>query len=598
MAKLSAAQLKALPDSMFGLPETRQYPMPDKEHVIKAIQFFRYCPSKKKPELAKNINRRAKELKMKIKVQPSSAFYKYADKSILKEAYMVQEFHIGQLSPIVPLQPEILKVNFLENKGTEAPMMRLKKLWDDEKKSLDEKNTETLQIATDCANSGVHFSHNLMANFQGIADLNDMLMKSNEFQTIKTPFMEEFMNTPGRVYDTDGATYAALLHADPKDINNIITIVKGIKRKDLLAAAISYVNYNINISDADKKTFNSSLNAITAATASIDPETIAQAATIKEPEYSVPNQDTNNRINFTDDDIFTVRNILDATENDNKIVTIVSNLIKLVHPDSAANLNLWQEVPNELEALLLKEFVNNEAAKGFYQFKYRTIPFNFVKIEHRLYLAKTVADGNNKKFIFLFKVHDSDDDMGYNDDAINYLKGVHREAFRPIHNSIVINKGQGVKLEAADFKDTLHGIQISTNGNVSVIFDFSKTWVEKVDLCNTEIEKNKKDENLVSLKSNMCFLFALLAHIKITYIQNNKDSIDTGSYDYKDAMDALTKGTEIFKNTVRFMGKKDPRFIFTNFFLATKYNEKIQIFQERDHALVQAVQLMYNIIMQ
>ena len=77
MAKLTSSQLKALPDEYFGLPKTRQYPMPDEEHVIKAIQFFRYCKPENKDELAKNINRRAKELKMHIKVQPSSAFYKY-----------------------------------------------------------------------------------------------------------------------------------------------------------------------------------------------------------------------------------------------------------------------------------------------------------------------------------------------------------------------------------------------------------------------------------------------------------------------------------------------------------------------------------------
>ena len=148
MAKLSAAQLKALPDSMFGLPKTRQYPMPDKAHVIKAIQFFKYCKDADKPELAKNINRRAKELKMQIKVQPTSAFYKYADKAILKEATLVQEFHIGQLSPIVTLQPEVIRMNFGNGKmeDTTGPLERLSKLWGS-KKSLEEKNAGTADIS-------------------------------------------------------------------------------------------------------------------------------------------------------------------------------------------------------------------------------------------------------------------------------------------------------------------------------------------------------------------------------------------------------------------------------------------------------------------
>ena len=40
MAKLTAEQLKALPDKMFGLTKERKWPLRDREHVIKAIQFF------------------------------------------------------------------------------------------------------------------------------------------------------------------------------------------------------------------------------------------------------------------------------------------------------------------------------------------------------------------------------------------------------------------------------------------------------------------------------------------------------------------------------------------------------------------------------
>ena len=59
--KISYDERKELPDSVFGLPERREYPMPDAAHVRAAEAYFRYCPEELKPKLAKAILARAKE---------------------------------------------------------------------------------------------------------------------------------------------------------------------------------------------------------------------------------------------------------------------------------------------------------------------------------------------------------------------------------------------------------------------------------------------------------------------------------------------------------------------------------------------------------
>ena len=59
--RLSSEEKKELPDSDFGLPERREYPMPDAAHVRAAEAYFRYCPEELKPELARAILRRARE---------------------------------------------------------------------------------------------------------------------------------------------------------------------------------------------------------------------------------------------------------------------------------------------------------------------------------------------------------------------------------------------------------------------------------------------------------------------------------------------------------------------------------------------------------
>lgn len=57
--RLSTRQKDQLPDDVFGLPERREYPMPDAAHVRAAEAYFRYCPENLKSELARAILKRA-----------------------------------------------------------------------------------------------------------------------------------------------------------------------------------------------------------------------------------------------------------------------------------------------------------------------------------------------------------------------------------------------------------------------------------------------------------------------------------------------------------------------------------------------------------
>ncbi|WP_290372241.1 hypothetical protein [uncultured Parasutterella sp.] len=59
--RISYKEKEELPDSVFGLPERREYPMPDAAHVRAAEAYFRYCPEELKPKLAKAILNRAKQ---------------------------------------------------------------------------------------------------------------------------------------------------------------------------------------------------------------------------------------------------------------------------------------------------------------------------------------------------------------------------------------------------------------------------------------------------------------------------------------------------------------------------------------------------------
>lgn len=59
--RLDTVERRDLPDSVYGLPDRREYPMPDAAHVRAAEAYFRYCPEELKPKLARAILKFARE---------------------------------------------------------------------------------------------------------------------------------------------------------------------------------------------------------------------------------------------------------------------------------------------------------------------------------------------------------------------------------------------------------------------------------------------------------------------------------------------------------------------------------------------------------
>lgn len=66
---LDTEKRRELKDSDFGIPETREFPMPDAVHVRAAEAYFRYAPEDKKHELAQRILLKAKKYDVDVKSQ-------------------------------------------------------------------------------------------------------------------------------------------------------------------------------------------------------------------------------------------------------------------------------------------------------------------------------------------------------------------------------------------------------------------------------------------------------------------------------------------------------------------------------------------------
>ena len=90
--KLTKEERDNLPDSDFGLPKERKYPLiitpkekrasNDKDgasHIRNAIAFFHFCKEKDRKELASNIMKAIKEHKLDIEIDEKNIIRKYVE---------------------------------------------------------------------------------------------------------------------------------------------------------------------------------------------------------------------------------------------------------------------------------------------------------------------------------------------------------------------------------------------------------------------------------------------------------------------------------------------------------------------------------------
>ena len=79
-----------LPDSSFGIPEDRKYPLDTKEHVKSAIKLFGHAEESKKKSLARKIQNAAK--KYNIDIPENTQCYKYLHESISESTHKNIEY--------------------------------------------------------------------------------------------------------------------------------------------------------------------------------------------------------------------------------------------------------------------------------------------------------------------------------------------------------------------------------------------------------------------------------------------------------------------------------------------------------------------------
>ena len=131
-AAMSSKDRNRLPDSEFGLPKQRRFPLNDEKHVLLAIRFFNHVEPEYESELAKNIIKKIKAYDMadKVHVGDKNRFKPYWEKSgLAKKAVTEMEelfsFNLADTLGLYDVQREAnvqpneeLKAQIAQNDGT------------------------------------------------------------------------------------------------------------------------------------------------------------------------------------------------------------------------------------------------------------------------------------------------------------------------------------------------------------------------------------------------------------------------------------------------------------------------------------------------
>lgn len=555
MAKLTSEQRRNLPDDMFGLPDERAYPMPDASHVSRAITYFGSCSVKKRATLAKNINRFAKLYKMTVKLSSSSVFKPYADKSIVSEsADIITE-------NVIPREVEKIIL-------TEA----------------------TVANYTDSRVRGIN-------NPRIDSSINVAIRNAAKNYLDKEYYVnggKDRTEIGDYVYDTDLKLCYDItrdfIYSKSIDDPELLKKIGLIHNKEMLTNAFNNVNNLMRKSPVVGSILNDITDAI---------DKVPQTSLLDNMDNKMKNLDSDfdksilqidsdmvvghvqtRQSNFNEKEIDDIKNNEDILT---KLVCTCQLLLseKFGYP-AMSNDDLYR-LDFSVKAMAQRNIID-----GYYITDDNRC---FVKMKRAIYGVVHECKTNKecKCVINLLKLFD--------EDKPDYLHQVHSEYIikqcvlpkMPIRRVCFPCKPE----VDADKQAFLEGIHISSLGDISLMFDISKSFMDRYSACHQMLKNDEKNKNYDSMKHDVAYLFALVCTIEDQYIGKDK-SVDVNSAEYKDAIKARAFAKNDIKRNISIIQQHDRSFKFMKFYTDNDYDKKI--FTVR-HTTIAGLKNLFRIIM-
>ena len=541
---LTTKDRNKLPDDVFGLPKERKYPMPDEEHVRKAIQFFIYCPKNKKKELANNINKMAKKFNMKININDDSPFFKYIDNDIIKESISYIDFYISKEEfdsvkesdfglkesktfPLSNIKQIINSIQYfylcpIDKRPELARNINTKILEKSLKIKVDKKNPfykyTNFKVVSDDGIKVLKENFNIYQNNKYVSDVVKKIINYKLDKIIDFNSFENFISNLIDEVKKDSTEY------------NIISIINK-------CAYHKYKEF-----DKYKKYIEGK--------SGFDYFTWIEYKIIKDIrmflKYKIYDE-----INISDN-IEVIKKLI-SNKNNKIIRRYVLELILDV--DNKLSINNTKVNKNNKLILidLLKYIDNNTHKENISIDDLHNIDFPMPSIDRYLNKKK------NSSFIQLNKLL-INNDIDINNIDYNIEKDVVSENCNFYSSQIDLNK-------------ITEGLEISSDGDIKITLNPKKSFMDEYAENHKLLISNYKNKNYEGMKQNLAFLFALINFIEREYIYNKKRKIKPEKI--KDAEKARMFALNDFKKYLKELQRVEPTFDFTSYYMNSGFDKII-----------------------
>lgn len=547
--KLSYADKNNLSNDDFGLPDVRKFPLIDEKHVLSAIQYFRYCEISKRPELAKNINKKLQKYDMKVNISEDNPFYKYIDKRHLDSVKKVTEHNItiNFGNPIIDKYigdvlsesiNTITDIHSAEKKiSTKYPIIFKKcdlpvinnymdtlssiftKLYDDFFGFIKYNDTVSSVIENciicDCFESIIN---KLKVN-NTVIDEELSILKTLKLDNYKHVFNRELMH---------------ISHSN----KNKKTIDKAEKiRWELTNISGNYTEYNEE--ELINKVINSSLklpklesfleeikkqseSELYIINEYVD-DKMQNAPKVKISINQISDSDIRRKLNFLENSIIDIDIIKKYLDSDFRLEISETDIFKLIAHDKV-DYFVEGQLLNRLKVFYA--LIND---KVFYIFKHAKKEDSFILFELDDHIIYNLINSE------------------YEDDACNisYIE------CNNDHNKVVSE-----------------GIDIDSDGNIKITINPRKSYMDQYSEVHRILNEDYKNKNYEGMKHGISFMFAL-----ISIIERDK------RYDNKNKNQELIKARAFamndFKTYLKHIQNVEPRFNFDKFYRDNNYDKTV-----------------------
>jgi hypothetical protein len=543
-----------LPDSEYGLPEVKKYPLTDKEHVLKAIQYFGSCPDKQMHILAANINKKIKQFKMNVNVSETNKFYKYYvpyDSTVKENLLVVENVDTTGIEDLVQ-ETSFLLDNTQFNDWREARQLIIKYLrW------------VNYIISRD----------NYMVDAEYFAK-EDMYITIFD---ILQSYLDDTLTLEERV-DYLNAIITLLKYSDPVDYKYAYLIANTIKARhneldyETNHALNQFVDENL---EKMKKYDNDKIVFIYDYDPDVCKDVISKFGDkmVLLTQYYLGNKNPYSIQKYIIEVAYTVyddiEHKLDVYDSNKNCITNKFNNIQI------QTLSELICCPRECDDILDKNSINlsmNELYLDRVSERFNIIKVNLkdtiiprlpdeiipdvtpvvaLKMEPENNICMLVGIHQNKTLVWV-KINTSADGT------------LQIFAIEPID--------LGLGMVDLKEKSLTEGLTINPDGSVRFTLKPNKSYIDEYSEVHKLIVENFNNRNYEAVKDNLCFLFTLIATIEREVLYSKKKISEDVR---KDALDARALAINDFKTYLKKLQKVDRNFDFTSYYERSNHGKLV-----------------------